>query len=230
MFTFLNFKAKWRQPQASPLPQALYLDDFYENVDQIRKIALGAQYQYSSAAFKGGEAKSEAVEVQAVMNRIADLLGERICFKRKNQGVFRVLSAAQEQAKTRQVHIDRMGYASVLCLNPVDFGSTAFFRHVLTGIDNVDAVEPVARKLGVSSAEIFALLDLDGGDLSKWEQIGGIEYRYNRMIIFDTNYFHVAAPGRGETLHNAKMTQNFNFYFRRQLSLLERLRYSSTPA
>ncbi|WP_339466613.1 DUF6445 family protein [Pseudomonas sp. EA_65y_Pfl2_P74] len=205
-----------------PLPQALYFDDFYRDVDKIRALALAEKYKSVAGEFKGEEFRSNQINVQATMDRIASLLGEPIVFTASQQGRFRTLTAAQEQTKNRQVHVDQMGFAGVICLNPDNIGSTSFYCHRLTGASSIDTIDSIATKLGISRSDLSLLLESDCADLTKWEKIGSIEYRYNRLIIFDTNYFHVASPGRGNTRLNTKLTQNFNFYFHRQLNLFAR--------
>jgi hypothetical protein len=202
-------------------------DDFYRDPDAVRALALGGTFTREKGAYTGTINANHSLERAPVMRRIADLVGCRIEYAQAYQGSFRSLTAAEFQAKTKHVHIDRMGLAGVLCLNPsYDAGCTSFFRHRETGLTGV--LDKVAF-LGACAAHrvtprrLLARLDKDGSDMSAWDRVGAVRYRYNRLIVFDSNLFHVASPGFGDHIDNAKLTQNFRFYPYERLYLWRRL-------
>ena len=42
------------------------------------------------------------------------------------------------------------------------------------------------------------------------------DYKFNRLILFDTNIFHLAGKGLGDSIDNSKLTMQFQFYFKRK--------------
>jgi Family of unknown function (DUF6445) len=193
-----------------------HFDNFYANPEMIRQMALNSEFYHSGGSFKGLECRLPDLEIGPVMDRIASILGFHIEYSLEHQGIFRSLTAAQETQKVKQVHVDKIGFSGVLCLsNRYAGGSTTFYRHRETGLVDIskrDEVRQAAKRRRQSLKSLFADLDADGADLGKWELVESVEYVFNRLIIFDSNLFHVAGPGVGSTVPESKLSQNFWFY------------------
>jgi hypothetical protein len=204
-----------------------WFDHFYRDPDAVRELALSGIFERERGGFTGTVNPIEALACAPVMHRIAGLVGCRIEYAEAYQGSFRSLTTAQFQAKTKHVHIDRMGLAGVLCLNPdYDAGCTSFFRHSETGLTGVHDQVAFLRTCAehrVTPKRLLARLDEDGSDMSAWERVGAVSYRYNRLIVFDSNLFHLASPGFGDCIENAKLTQNFRFYPYKRFHIWRRL-------
>lgn len=210
-----------------PVFEPMYYDDFYEAPDIIRQRALsGSWYQASGSGFEGLICDSNAQNIRTAVGRISSLLGETLWYRERWQGAFRSLTSAQESNKKKHVHVDRLGLSGVVCLSPEPQGATVFYRHRASGISRIDdssTFERIAATTGTERSIIEAVLDRDGSDLSQWEVVAEVPYRYNRLIIFDTNQFHSAAPGWGKHIPDGKLTQNFNVFRREDASPLRRL-------
>jgi hypothetical protein len=206
-------------------------DSFYADPLWVREAALTGEFRSVPGGFQGQECRLPEMDIVAVMDRIASILGFPIEYFLERQGVFRSLTAVQERQKLKQVHVDRMGFSGLLVLSDsYPFSKTGFYRHRDTGLFGVgdeSALKRIARRRGQSVRELLLNLNGDGNDLSRWDLVDSVEYRFNRLIVFDSDRFHVAGAGVGSHLHDSKLTQNFNFYRLERWKLWHRARVNA---
>jgi hypothetical protein len=193
-----------------------YFDEFYVSPETIRASALNGNFSFVSGGFKGLECRLDDMDISAVMGRIASILGCHIEYSVQQQGLFRSLTAGQEHEKVKQVHCDRMGLSGIVFLgDPYPAGQTSFYRHRdtgLLGIEDRRALKSAARRRKQKLRDLLLDLDNDGAHLDRWDLVDCVEYEFNRLVVFDTDRFHLAGPGVGSGLQDSKLTQNFNFY------------------
>lgn len=206
-------------------------DGFYANPSLVRKMALRGYWKRQPGEFRGFVCEVDQFPASAVLAHIAHLLRQPICYRSAKQGQFRSLNLDQQASKSKQVHIDRIGIAAIVCLSPDSEGKIRFLRHRKFGICHLEQVREAADAIGASVAEVEATLELDANDLDRWETIQCLEHRFNRLLVFDSNLYHVAASGYGANREEAKLTQNFSFTKSLcELSPNEEMAIEKTPA
>jgi hypothetical protein len=206
-----------------PLGRTLVFDDFYRDPDAVRGLALRGTWSGDTSGFRGLQCEPCGLNIPAIIDHVAALVGEPLRYHPSAQGRFRSLTESQEAQKTKQVHVDRAGFAGIVCLNAVARGATLLLRHRSYGVAHFEDVEHLAREIGATPAEVQTVVEQDACDLDQWEVVESLACRYNRLIIFNTNHYHVAAAGFGEDPASAKLTQNFNFTPDRTLDWRRRL-------
>lgn len=117
----------------------------------------------------------------------------------------RVSLAEHKDTPRAHVHDDDNCLNVIIYLDGRDGpeGGTVFYRHRELGYIASEENMPKAFK---------ALLLRDTNDLSKWEELGRIDFRRNRAVVFSGRYFH-APPAEyfGESVKSGRVTLNFFF-------------------
>jgi hypothetical protein len=127
-----------------------------------------------------------------------------------NSMFFRVTNVDMENA---YIHSDREAgaYTAVVYLSSHEepYG-TAFYRHKRTGLLEMPSFIEM-EQLGIAE-ELKA--DMVSRDPYKWEQVGQIEGKYNRALIFKAPLFHSRFPvtGIGENEKNGRLVWVSHFY------------------
>lgn len=110
-----------------------------------------------------------------------------------NSMFFRLTSLDTEEA---YVHSDRSSgdHTCVAYLSEhEDTYGTAFYRHKATGMLEMPSFEDMA-KMGIEAQMTH---DMAARDSDDWEQVGFVEGKYNRAVIFDAPLFHSRVPLTG---------------------------------
>lgn len=114
---------------------------------------------------------------------------------------------------TTYIHADSIcaKYAAVWYLSEPPEGivaGTAFWRHKELGIDRLPSREEVVASVGEDGVDAYiARLNADGNDESKWQMIGLVGQKFNRITIYPTNLFHSRYPqdAWGDSVENGRI-------------------------
>ncbi|WP_303317614.1 DUF6445 family protein [Flavivirga abyssicola] len=192
------------------------IDDFYDNPDEIRDFALKCTYKKPiSAKWNGLRSVEKHTSTKSTLFKIAELLNlenkpnwKQIeisdnFWQRASVGMFNTLYSGEQD--TIHFHYFTGRWSGVCYLAPEQFckGKTAltFFRHKEKDITTVNAL---------GEKDVLSIKkDLENESL--WEVIDTVEMKYNRMIVFDGQYFHKASDGFGTSPSNCRLTQLFGF-------------------
>ena len=187
----------------------IIIDDFLENVHELRDAALRLTYPAQEGAFPGRNSL-ERLEIGGLVQKVSDLVREPL----------KVISPPQSHAKCRislakdegraKVHIDRGAHWSgILYLSrPEDCrGGTEFFRHRRTGTDRAPINEVELAATGYSSYQEVhrEIIEKDSNDDSKWELIMQAPMRFNRLILLRPWLWHTAGPAFGDSMENGRL-------------------------
>ena len=72
-------------------------------------------------------------------------------------------------------------------------------------------ISSYATKHAIDIKDVIAKLNADGASVDNWTEHLSISYEFNRLIVFDTNFFHLAGQGKGNDILSSKLTQHFVF-------------------
>ena len=185
------------------------IDDVYDDPDNIRDIALNAEYNLPGADIKmnvlanGNWPGITSLDVfknnkiDGVISRILGLPVRQIY----NSGKFR-LSFDNDMPKS-PLHIDEVNdgvFAGVLYLNklPCDTVGTILYKHKKTGAISANKTDHI---------KIYN--DGDMTNINCWD-VDILSYiRYNRLIVYPANRYHGAGPSFGTSKDNARLVQLF---------------------
>ena len=208
--------------------ELLIFDDFLPDPRAWRAYALSQKFtpagQHVAGNFPGIQTTGGFSD-QATQQRIANAMGRSIKWSWPSHGAFR-LSPANAKARS-DIHADqdqsRPAYAGVLYLSLPEHcqGGTSFWRHRETGWSKVPNAQQAAASRFGSYANFMRLRscvegpDQDFGALThareEWELMLEVPMRFNRLILYRSDYFHAISQLFGQLPSDARLVQLF-FY------------------
>jgi len=195
----------------------MVLDDFYDNPDEVRKAALGLDYDpiMPGTPYPGRNSlrpllwpNSDQMFSQILREPVRGHTGFA-------HGKFRQSVGSDQRGA--DIHIDPgIVWAGVLYLTLPQHchGGTEFFRHRQYGTEGAPVnAEDMKAYPGESDRDrlVDRLTEVDGRDRSKWEHISTMPMRYNRLILFRGWLWHTAGESFGSTPENCRLVQLFFF-------------------
>src|SRR6202035_5686395 len=179
----------------------LVFDNFYENPDQIRGLALAQDFRRKSGAtYPGGETVISSVDWMPVWSRMRARIDEACdapCPKIPPfpQGKFRLALAPDQATRIDRVHVDQQRWSGIVYLTlPMDCRSgLVLYRNRHTGAPEWDE-EWFQKEYGhlydLPAAEFRAEVLRFFADPANFEEIGTIPMAYNRAILLMAHVFH----------------------------------------
>ena len=181
-------------------PDVLVIDNFLDDPDAIRKLALRQEFiKMHSAGVRTAQQFLHIFPYRAEFER---LLGRRLTNWDDNEANGRFQCCLASDAIP--FHSDTQSMAGVLFLTP-DAPSNAglsFFRSHLSGLRG-RSKEPRLMELTFGGGAEF--------DHSRWEEIDRIGNLYNRLVLFNAQLAHGASAYFGTSIENGRLFQNFFF-------------------
>jgi Flp pilus assembly protein TadD len=202
-------------------------DDFLDDPQASRETALALCAEAARASVLGNfpGVQSLAQDCQATMQRIADALGRPVKWDSPDNGALRV-SLASDEARA-DVHVDNPTlpriFGGVLCLTLPQHcrGGTGFYRHRGTGwARRPDPVQLQER--GFASFLDFQRRCLPANRRQSfdqwhrqrdatWEWLFEVPLRFNRLVLFRSDFFHAITDLFGDAPGNGRLMQLFHF-------------------
>jgi len=173
----------------------MIVDDFYTNPDSVRAFALQQAFEMTGN-YPGRRTKSFLTEdVKDVIQHLIRPHGGQVtdwCARDGFTGSFQVTTATDRS----WIHSDRFnGWAGVCYLTPnaPHTAGTGLFRHKATG-----QYEHVTT-------------DHEAQDMTKWDRFDVIGNKYNRLVLYRGNLFHMSLDYFGATPDDGRLFQLFFF-------------------
>jgi tetratricopeptide (TPR) repeat protein len=199
-------------------------DDFLPDPLAAREWARGLHFSVLSGNYPG--AQTGPMRCNEQLQRIADRLGRRIKWASPDNGVVR-LTLADATARS-DIHVDderaveNAPYAAVLYLTLPEHcqGGTSFWRHRATGwLKRPD--DATVRTAGFVDFKSFlrAETPLAGdrafqqlaAERAKWQRLLTLPMRFNRLVVYRSNYFHAVDSIFGHDFDDGRLTWLFTF-------------------
>lgn len=191
-------------------PDLVVVDDFYENPDEIRKIAMSQNFE-SSDYHKGKRTKTRLI-VDGTKEEIERILGKKITsWNQRFSGVFQYCTAEDPIV----YHTDSQSYAAVVYLTPdapVESG-TSFWRSKKNGLwRNPKPIDMFNSRKDYD----FLRSEMFGNppnfyDGTRWELVDRIGNRYNRLAIWNAQLVHSATEYFGLDINDSRLFHMFFF-------------------
>ncbi|MDY0746205.1 DUF6445 family protein [Paucibacter sp. R3-3] len=216
--------------EASAARDLVVIDDFLPDPLAFRDEALrlcAAQAAAGGTAFDGNfpGVQTPALPSQPTMRHIAQALGRDVKWNSLDNGALRV-SLAHDAARA-DVHVDNPTltdiFGGVLYLSLPEHcqGGTRFYRHRASGWERRPALEELKAK------SFASFLDFQKRSLpanrkmsfdewlqrreATWEALFEIPMRFNRLILFRSDFFHSITELFGDRMENGRLVQLFHF-------------------
>ncbi|MBM7581135.1 DUF6445 family protein [Jeotgalibacillus terrae] len=192
------------------------VDNFYDNPEVIRNLALKTDYHKFRADehYPGYEsvqsfyAKEHADRFKSIINK--DIMVD----KSMVYGKFRY--SVKEAESISDIHIDSAEWAAMiyLSLDEDSKGGLGIYKHKQTGLITVPQTTKEFEKIGYNGFYDLdeRLVYPDTFNKEAWELIEFIPVKYNRLVLFKgSQYFHSITEKFGENVENARLNHSFFF-------------------
>lgn len=163
------------------------IDDFHPVAKAI--AAMSKTLDYKTEVFEGHKYRGIGLgySPELFYQELGAVLGRKV---EPNLEYFRL--GTKEDSATTYIHADSgcAKHAAVWYLTEAPEGvvaGTAFWKHIATGKDRLTEEDR-------HDAELLARLDADGADESKWQMVGLVGQKFNRLTVYPTNFFHSRYP------------------------------------
>jgi hypothetical protein len=191
------------------------IDNFYEDPDAVRALALDQQYTEEPAVYTGWRSTARLL-TEPMMVRFRTWLGARaLLAENYHSGSFQCATGSNAIC----IHADPCSYAGVIYLTPgaPSGAGTSFFRHRSTGATHGPTDEDAARRdtpLEVLRHELFGVNTYANGDPGVdelWDRVDQVGNVYNRLVLWDGMRLHAASGYFGDSLQTGRLVQVFFF-------------------
>jgi tetratricopeptide (TPR) repeat protein len=205
----------------------LVIDDVLDDplTYRAQALALCAQQAERNERLSFPGVQTTAQPCEALMQRVSDALGRALKWDSADHGALRI-SLAGDRARA-DVHVDSptieniFGGVLYLSLPQHCRGGTSFYRHRKSGWDR----RPDASTMRAAGYESF--LDFQRRNVrpnrmqpfaqwlqqrdETWERIFEVPMRFNRLVVFLSDFFHAITELFGEHAENGRLVQLLHF-------------------
>lgn len=189
----------------------IVVDDFLNDPDQLRNIALKAEYsEFHPDAMYPGRNSVHPQKINGYTEAISKIVDEPLIpmeYHGTSNGKFRTTQTGQ--IGSARIHIDNCHWTALLCLSKPEHcqGGTEFYRHIPTNTEKAPLTSNELKDYGVSNfTELWDnLINAHTNDASKWERTFTIPMKYNRLILLRPWYWHDAGDGFGDCIENSRL-------------------------
>lgn len=180
------------------IPAFVVVDNFYHDVDSVRKIALSQTFEYHSEYHKG-KRTNNVFRFEGLKESFESILNCKI----KNWTNYGVNGCFQICVGGDQLvyHVDKQEYAGIIFLTPdaPPQSGTTFYRSKNT------------KKMKLQDHDFEVVFKNGYLDSTEFEVVDVVGNVYNRVVLFDSKMFHAASTYFGTNLENGRLFQLFFF-------------------
>lgn len=214
---FTTFETCTLNPELSVndnAPNLIVVDNFYNNPDAMRSLALNQDFV--SSEYHKGKRTAFKYCVDGTKEKIEKLLGLKITDwdNQPHNTVFQYCTPADALV----YHYDGQTHAAVVFLTPdaPPETGTSFYRH--KGAKWLDRALEIGKN-GVTSElhlkkleqEFIGAQHDDFLDGTKWEEVDRIGNKYNRFAMWDAKQIHAASKYFGNSKESGRLFHMFFF-------------------
>ena len=190
------------------VPFVWVIDEFLGNAEVVRQQALSLNY--SRTGHYPGRGSVERLRIEGLEQVVSSIVRQPLAANWPADHAHATCRLTlAEDAEDAPIHVDPNALSGVLFLSrPEDCsGGTEFFHHKRTGSDRMPMDPQGLKAMGYESyAELEQdILHKDGLDRSKWELSMAVPMRFNRLVLFQPQYWHTAGPGFGDNVENGRL-------------------------
>lgn len=186
----------------------IVVDDFLARPDKMRADALALEYPDLKGPFPGRNSLPR-LALPGLTETVSRLTGERLRALDPPMSHMKCRVTLASDPSEAQVHIDPGYWSGILYLSRAEDcrGGTRFFRHKVTGSERAPLTLEECRAMGFADAKAMqaGMVERDGRDASKWEQVMEVPMRFNRLVLLRPWLWHTAGPGFGDNIENGRL-------------------------
>ena len=183
------------------------IDNFYNDPYETREFALNQEFDVSGN-YPGRRTKAFFNQsVYDIIQNIVFNAGGKITRWDMDQytGAFQYTTSRDRS----WIHADQTTKWAAVCYltpnAPLSSG-TGLFRHIPTG------TESAPKNLdGTYDYKLLEKINLDSQDMTKWELTDRLANKFNRLVIYKGDFFHMSLDYFGQDKFDGRLFQTFFF-------------------
>lgn len=185
----------------------IIVDNFYSNPHETREFALSQEFSIPGN-YPGRRTK--AFFNQSVYETIQDIVlvaGGKITKWSTDEynGAFQYTTSRDRS----WIHADQTTkWAGVCYLTPNAplSSGTGLFKHIPTGLESAPINED-----GSYNFDILDKINMDSQDMTKWELTDRLANKFNRLVLYRGDFFHMSLDYFGQDINDGRLFQTFFF-------------------
>jgi hypothetical protein len=183
------------------------IDNFYSDVDEVRKFALQQEYPVSGN-YPGRRTKSFLNDsMKEVIESVVSSHYGKVTYWSEEQytGSYQFTTSHDRS----WIHADQTTkWAGVCYLTPNAplSSGTGLFKHKKTGLTMAPK-----NPDGTYNMTILNEIYKDSQDMTKWELVDRIGNVYNRLVLYRGDHFHISMDYFGQDINDGRLFQTFFF-------------------
>jgi hypothetical protein len=180
--------------------------DFYSNVDEVRKFAMGQEFHEEPHHYPGKRTNPFLNDsTKEIIQDIIKPFAGNVTNWGTISGSFQYTTAVDRS----WIHTDGTTmWAGVIYLTPDAplSAGTGLFRHKPTGLNGYVFAHHTKEE-----NDKVPLYSTDYYDYTKWDMIDKVGNVYNRLILYRGDLFHVSLDYFGKDINDGRLFQTFFF-------------------
>jgi hypothetical protein len=186
---------------------AIIIDNFYNNPYETREYALQQEFGVQGN-YPGMRTESEFNQsvYDVIQNAVYNASGNITRWdKDQYTGSFQYTTSRDRS----WIHADQTTtWAGVCYLTPNAplSSGTGLFRHIPTGLESAPRNED-----GGYNFELLNRINLDSQDMTKWEMTDRLANKFNRLVLYRGDFFHMSLDYFGQDKYDGRLFQTFFF-------------------
>lgn len=187
------------------------IDDFYDDPQEVRRIALGCDYPQPTRYknYPGLNSRQRLVPegMDAILSRILGEPVRGVISEISTHCRFRITQESDRSTNCAHADPSELYWVGVIYLSLPEHcqGGTAFYEHKGLGLDRTPTSRDQLAPFGVETLEEFQASE--GKKPENWRHLMTIPMRFNRMILYRPWNWHSALAGFGDSLENGRLIQ-----------------------
>lgn len=185
---------------------AIIIDNFYEDAMAVREMALNMDFEVNGN-YPGHRTVPVVTESakSLIQEAIRPAAGEITYWPEEYTGSFQYTTSRDRS----WIHADDgTTWAGVIYLTPDAplSAGTGHYRHKATGLDRAPK-----NPDGSVNRELLDEINKDSQDMTKWELTDRIANKFNRLILYRGDIFHMSLDYFGQDKNDGRLFQTFFF-------------------
>ena len=185
---------------------AIIIDDFYNNPHDVREFALKQEFSVvgNYPGFRTVSHTNPSI-YSTIQEALKNAGGQITNFSTDSHNGSYQYALSTDKS---WIHADEQTWAGICFLTPDAplSSGTGLYRHKATGLE----CRP-RRSDGSIDEELLLTIYSDSQDMDKWELTDRLANKFNRLILYRGDYFHMSLDYFGTDLSNGRLFQTFFF-------------------
>jgi hypothetical protein len=185
----------------------IIIDDFYNNPHEVREMALNQEFGVfgNYPGIRTKPFRNDSI-FQVIQDSLRHAGGNiRNWDSYDYTGAFQFTTANDRS----WIHADQTTMWAGVCYltpnAPLSAG-TGLFRHKETGLESAPR-----KSDGSLDEEVLSKVYIDYRDMTKWELTHRLANKFNRLVLYRGDYFHMSLDYFGQNKYDGRLFQTFFF-------------------